>query len=68
MRPTGGTTSALNDVAPLVRAMISGRPVIVVTAHFGNFELGGYGLGILGFPTYSVARPSGQPLSRSLSD
>ena len=47
----------LSDVAPLLRAMISGRPVIIVTAHFGNFELGGYGLGILGFPTYSVARP-----------
>ncbi len=47
----------LRDVAPLLRAMISGRPVIIVTAHFGNFELGGYGLGILGFPTYSVARP-----------
>ncbi len=47
----------LNDVAPLLRAMISGRPVIIVTAHFGNFELGGFGLGILGFPTYSVARP-----------
>ncbi len=47
----------LGGVAPLLRAMISGRPVIVVTAHFGNFELGGYGLGILGFPTYSVARP-----------
>jgi KDO2-lipid IV(A) lauroyltransferase len=47
----------LNDVSPLLRAMISGRPVVIVTAHFGNFEIGGYGLGILGFPTYSVARP-----------
>ena len=47
----------LHDVAPLVRAMIGPRPVIIVTAHFGNFELGGYGLGVLGFPTYSVARP-----------
>ena len=47
----------LHDVAPLLRAMIGPRPVIIVTAHFGNFELGGYGLGVLGFPTYTVARP-----------
>ena len=48
---------SLNGVVPLVRMLLSGRPVIVVTAHLGNFELGGFGLGVLGFPTYSVARP-----------
>jgi KDO2-lipid IV(A) lauroyltransferase len=46
----------LTDVAPLMRQLISDRPVIVVTGHFGNFELGGYALGILGFPTFTVAR------------
>jgi Kdo2-lipid IVA lauroyltransferase/acyltransferase len=46
----------LRDVAPLMRQLISDRPVIVVTGHFGNFELGGYALGILGFPTFTVAR------------
>jgi Kdo2-lipid IVA lauroyltransferase/acyltransferase len=46
----------LRGVAPLVRLLISERPVIVVTGHFGNFELGGYMLGVLGFPTYTVAR------------
>ncbi len=46
----------LRDVAPLMRQLISNRPVIVVTGHFGNFELGGYALGILGFPTFTVAR------------
>ncbi len=46
----------LRDVAPLMRQLIGERPVIVVTGHFGNFELGGYALGILGFPTFSVAR------------
>ena len=39
-----------------MRHLISDRPVIVVTGHFGNFELGGYALGILGFPTFTVAR------------
>jgi KDO2-lipid IV(A) lauroyltransferase len=47
----------LNGVVPLVRILLSGRPVIIVTGHLGNFELGGFGLGVLGFPTYSVARP-----------
>ena len=28
----------------------------VVTGHFGNFELGGYFLGLLGYPTFTVAR------------
>ncbi len=46
----------LRDVAPLMRHLISDRPVLVVTGHFGNFELGGYALGILGFPTFTVAR------------
>ncbi|MGA2033095.1 MAG: lysophospholipid acyltransferase family protein [Thermoguttaceae bacterium] len=46
----------LRDVAPLVKLLMGPRPVIIVTGHFGNFELGGYALGILGFPTYTVAR------------
>jgi len=46
----------LEGTEDLVRILLSERPVIVVTAHFGNFEVGGYMLGILGFPTYSVAR------------
>jgi KDO2-lipid IV(A) lauroyltransferase len=51
----------LHEVAPLVRQLLSGRPVIIVTGHFGNFELGGYALGILGFPTYTVARNLDNP-------
>jgi KDO2-lipid IV(A) lauroyltransferase len=52
---------ALRDVAPLMRELIGERPVLVVTGHFGNFELGGYALGILGFPTYTVARNLDNP-------
>jgi KDO2-lipid IV(A) lauroyltransferase len=51
----------LRDVAPLMRQLIGERPVIVVTGHFGNFELGGYALGILGFPTFTVARNLDNP-------
>jgi len=51
----------LRNTAPLIRHLISRRPVIVVTGHFGNFEVGGYALGILGFPTHSVARTLDNP-------
>ena len=37
------------------------RPMIMVTGHFGNFEAGGFFLGILGYPTYSVARTLDNP-------
>jgi KDO2-lipid IV(A) lauroyltransferase len=41
----------------LVVALLSGRPVLLVTGHFGNWELGGYALGLLGFSTHAIARP-----------
>lgn len=37
------------------------RPVIMITAHFGNFEAGGYFLGILGYPSFAVARTLDNP-------
>ncbi|MHB8902403.1 MAG: lysophospholipid acyltransferase family protein [Thermoguttaceae bacterium] len=46
----------VRNVEPLMRAFMENRPVVVVTGHFGNFEVGGYMLGLLGFPTHSVAR------------
>jgi len=45
----------------LVRLLLSDRPVIIVTGHFGNFELAGVMLGLLGFPTYTVARALDNP-------
>jgi KDO2-lipid IV(A) lauroyltransferase len=41
---------------PFVRTLLSGRPLVVISGHFGNFELGGYLMGLFGFPTYTVAR------------
>ena len=51
----------LNGVRPLVKELLTGRPLLIVTAHFGNFEVGGYMLGILGFPTYTIARALDNP-------
>ena len=46
----------LKNEAVLVRCLLDDRPLLVVSSHLGNFEVGGYILGILGFPTYTVAR------------
>ena len=51
----------LHDEDHLVRLLLAERPTIIVTAHFGNFEIAGYVLAILGFPTYTVARTLDNP-------
>lgn len=45
----------------MVQAMLSQRPKIAVTMHFGNFEIAGYMTGLLGFSTYTVARTLDNP-------
>jgi KDO2-lipid IV(A) lauroyltransferase len=45
----------------IVGCLLSGRPLLFVTGHFGNWELGGYVLGLLGFRTHAVARPLDNP-------
>lgn len=45
----------------VVGAMTSGRSAMIVTGHFGNWELAGYALGLFGFQTYAVARTLDNP-------
>jgi KDO2-lipid IV(A) lauroyltransferase len=45
----------------LCRILLERRPVLIVSGHFGNFELGGVFLGLLGFPTYGIARTLDNP-------
>ncbi|MDZ7620064.1 MAG: lysophospholipid acyltransferase family protein, partial [Patescibacteria group bacterium] len=52
---------SLRNSADMVRLLLSDRPTLIITAHFGNFEVAGYLLGILGFPTYTVARTLDNP-------
>ena len=51
----------LRGVDQLVKAFMTDRPTIIVTGHFGNFEVGGYMLGMLGYPSFSVARTLDNP-------
>lgn len=48
--------STIVNLEPFVRTLLSDRPLVVISGHFGNFELGGYLMGLFGFPTYTVAR------------
>jgi KDO2-lipid IV(A) lauroyltransferase len=51
----------LVNVEPMVELLLGDRPKLMITAHFGNFEAAGFLLGILGFPTYSIARTLDNP-------
>lgn len=51
----------LHNADALTRLGLGNRPVVIVSAHFGNFEMAGYLLAILGFPTYTVARTLDNP-------
>ena len=44
-----------------VRALCSGRPVIILGGHFGNWEVGNVAFGVFGFPVNAVARDLDNP-------
>ena len=50
----------LND-RHLMQLLLSDQATLITSAHFGNFEVGGYVLALLGFPTHSVARTLDNP-------
>ncbi|MCA9121055.1 MAG: lysophospholipid acyltransferase family protein [Planctomycetales bacterium] len=45
----------------IVQYLLDPRPSVLVTGHFGNFELGGFITGLLGFPSFTVARTLDNP-------
>ena len=47
---------SLPDQSLMTRYLIDYRPMVAVTGHFGNFEMAGYLTGLLGMPSYTVAR------------
>jgi Kdo2-lipid IVA lauroyltransferase/acyltransferase len=46
---------------PVVRGLLVDRPLLIVTGHFGNWELAGFALGALGFKTFAIARVLDNP-------
>jgi len=65
--PIGAIIPGIVDVESFVRTLLCGRPLVLISAHYGNFELGGYLMGLFGFPTYTVARSSTIHTSTALS-
>jgi KDO2-lipid IV(A) lauroyltransferase len=47
---------AFRDNRLMLRYVLSDRPVVTVTGHFGNFEIGGYVSGLMGVSTLAIAR------------
>lgn len=49
--------SQYKNVETIKWMMQEGRPLILVTGHYSNFEIIGYLLGLFGFESYNIARP-----------
>lgn len=60
-RDYASMTGPNGNVAAMMDAILARRPGLIVTAHFGNWELAGFALGVLGFRTYAIARVLDNP-------
>lgn len=52
----------LGELAPAVRELLSDRGLLMLTPHFGNYELLGYTICRLGIPLTAIMRPLDNPL------
>ncbi|HYO25332.1 MAG TPA: lysophospholipid acyltransferase family protein [Lacipirellulaceae bacterium] len=53
--------SQIPQMELMVRRLLDPRPVVMISGHLGNFEMGGYMLGLHGFPTHTIARKLDNP-------
>lgn len=51
----------LDSALPIIDRLLSDRPIMIVTGHFGNWEMAGYALGLFGFRTHAIARELDNP-------
>ena len=51
----------LGNVSDILRLMVKRESAIFVTGHYGNWEVLGYAMAVMGFETSSVARPIDNP-------
>lgn len=50
------------NMAPVLQRLLEHeKGIIMVTGHFGNWEISGYVMALLGFPSVAVARPLDNP-------
>ena len=60
-RTTWRRYSSIPSMKEILTRMLDERPVVIISGHLGNFEMGGYLLALHGFPTHTVARPLDNP-------
>ena len=59
----------LVNAPDMIRAFFDDRPTVIVCGHYGNFELSGFVLAVLGFPSFTIARTLDNPyLDRFLNE
>jgi KDO2-lipid IV(A) lauroyltransferase len=51
----------LDNRKRITEILIDPRPAVLISAHYGNFELAGYITGLLSVPTFSIARTLDNP-------
>ncbi len=49
--------ASVGSIGPGVRALIAGRPCVLISGHVGNWEIVGYTIALLGFPMHALYRP-----------
>jgi len=52
----------IHDMEKMVRLLWADRPKVILSGHYGNFELAAFLFGVFGFRIYSVARELDNPL------
>ena len=51
----------VQGLADITRNMTGRRATVIVSGHYGNFELAGYITGLLGYPSHTIARVLDNP-------
>lgn len=53
---------SIENVDLLLEGLLSPNPSMLLSGHYGNFELAGFIAGLFGFPSFTIARPLDNPL------
>ena len=56
----------IRDKKVMTEYLLGARALVLVSGHFGNFEVAGYVGGLLGIPSHAIARPLDIPVSRKM--
>ena len=53
---------SITNTEVLLSGLLSRQPAMLLSGHYGNFELAGFIAGLFGFPSFTIARPLDNPL------